>query len=198
MTNKDNDETNSNATFIEGRGGGQGKPRTPSGKRKTWQPPKNPTPQDWKDGQPMNPRNSRYFVKLVGDDDPQPEVQHLKNSPFLEDIFNNTPIFYNRPMTGRRGPCCKLDVDLLAGFVVPGTTRQMHEGPDGPGVYAIAEILHYEEARFQSLLGTPFGLDITEDPDAIKSPYQAVISVDVVVDPRGSGKVIGNADDSDE
>ena len=43
MANKDNDRPKSNATFIEGRGGGQGKPRTPSGKRKTWQPPKNPT-----------------------------------------------------------------------------------------------------------------------------------------------------------
>ena len=43
MADKDNEKPKSNAIFIEGRGGGQGKPRTPSGNRKPWQPPKNPT-----------------------------------------------------------------------------------------------------------------------------------------------------------
>ncbi len=188
MANKDKDNPSVKATFMEGRGGGQGKPRTPSGERKPWQAPE--TRKGRSHRQPKNSWNPRYLVKLVGDSDPQPEVQRLKNSPFLEDIFDDTPIFYNRPLIGRRGPCCKPDVDLLAGFIVPGTTRQMNDEPDGPGVYAIAEILRYEEVRFRSLIGTPFGLDITADQDTAAPPYQAVVSIDIVVDPRGSGKVI--------
>ena len=43
MADRNNEKPKSNATFIEGRGGGQGKPRTPSGKRKPWQPPQNQT-----------------------------------------------------------------------------------------------------------------------------------------------------------
>lgn len=46
MADRNNEKPKSNATFIEGRGVGQAKPRTPSGKRKPWQPPRNPTTAD--------------------------------------------------------------------------------------------------------------------------------------------------------
>ena len=44
MADKGNGKPQNEVTLTEGRrGGGQGKPRTPSGKRKPWQPPKKPT-----------------------------------------------------------------------------------------------------------------------------------------------------------
>ena len=41
MRDESDDKRKDNATPTKGRGGGQGKPRTPSGRRERWQPPKN-------------------------------------------------------------------------------------------------------------------------------------------------------------
>ena len=43
MVDNDQQKNRSNTTLTEGRGGGQGKPRTPSRQRKPWQPPEKPT-----------------------------------------------------------------------------------------------------------------------------------------------------------
>ena len=211
MVDHERQKNRSNSTFTEGRGGGQGKPRTPSGNRENWQPPAEPTPgvenvephfQAEKLGSnPItngrqqeqlftNQRNRRYIVKLMGVHDPQPELQQLWDNKFLEDIFDDTPIFHNRPMTGRRGKCQEMDIDLVAGFIAPGTTRQSQDGLDGPGIYAVAVVLSQEVRLIRSLIGAPFGLDITIDQGANKTPYPAIVSVDIVVDPRGTGKVI--------
>ena len=39
MANKTNSIAQKRAALTKGRGGGQGKPRTPSGERRTWTPP---------------------------------------------------------------------------------------------------------------------------------------------------------------
>lgn len=216
MVENDKQKNHSNATFVEGRGGGQGKPRTPSGQRQPWQPPENPTiaanprisvnnhqsirsdaresertkTQENSSGPAMNRYNTRFEVKLLGHGDPQPELQVLKESPFLQNIFHNTPIFRNRPCEGQRGPRHEFDVDRVVGFIVPGTAHYRDDGLHGLGIYATAEVLRPETMKFRSLMQTPFGLDITAAENDTP-PHITVISIDVVVNPRGTGKIVG-------
>ena len=216
MVENEKRKNHSNATFIEGRGGGQGKPRTPSGQRQPWQPPENPTtatnrrmfagdhqslPTNAQEsertkipensiGPDRNRFNTRFEVKLLGHGDPQPELQVLKESPFLEDIFCNTPIIRNRPCEGQRGPRHELDFDRVVGFIVPGTAHYRDDGLHGLGIYATAEVLRPETMKFCSLMQTPFGLDITAAQNDTP-PHITVVSIDVVVNPRGTGKIVG-------
>ena len=216
MAENEKQNNHSSATFVEGRGGGQGKPRTPSGQRQPWQPPENPTTAtsprmsvnnhqplrtNAREGEQtkihesssvpaMNRYNTRFEVKLLGHGDPQPELQVLKESPFLQEIFDNTPIFRNRPCEGQRGPRHEPDIDRVVGFIVPGTTHYRDDGLHGLGIYATAEVLRPETMRLCSLMQTPFGLDITAD-ESDTPPNITVISIDLVVNPRGTGKIIG-------
>ena len=137
----------------------------------------------------MNNMNERYDVKLVGYNDHVAELQLLKDSQFLEDMFDNVPIFYNRPDEGNRGPKHVYDARKVVGYIVPGTARHEDQSQNGAGLYATAEILSTEVPRFHTFIDTPFGLDFTADLMET-APGLKVHTVDIVIKPRGTGKII--------
>ena len=137
----------------------------------------------------MRKPNPNFLVRLIGSQDPQPELQVLKESNFLENIFDGKPIYRNRPNVGCRGPSDEHDIDIVVGEIAPSTVAWRHLPRHGNGIYATARILPDYAPRFQSLIGMTFGLDITAETTR-SAPYIDVISVDVVVDPRGTGRVI--------
>ena len=65
MVDNDQQKNRSNATFTEGRGGGQGKPRTLLRQRKPWQPPEKPT--------------TAANREKSANDNPSARTDHLKN-----------------------------------------------------------------------------------------------------------------------
>ena len=138
------------------------------------------------------PQKQRFLIKVAGSGD---LVEDLDEEPLAEgtlrwlaDELNRerVPLMLNRPGVGSRGPDKKssLDITMCAGFTARESAKFEEQGPDGAGVYAEVEALPHWASLIDSIIGTPGGIDIT-------AHYRnSVISIDVVVRPRGTGKVI--------
>ena len=138
------------------------------------------------------PHRQRFLIKVAGTGD---IVHDLNEEPLTEatlgwlvDELNRepTPLMLNRPGVGSRGPEKEspLDITICAGFVAQRSAKFEEQGPDGAGVYAEVETLPHWASLIGSIIDTPGGIDIT-------AVYpQWVVSIDVVVRPRGTGKVI--------
>ena len=146
-------------------------------------------------GQPPRedtPHRQRFLIKVAGSGD---LVEDLDEEPLAEgtlrwlaDELNReqVPLMLNPPGVGSRGPDKKssLDISMCAGFTARESAKFEEQGPDGAGVYAEVEALPHWASLIDSIIGTPGGIDIT-------AQYRnSVISIDVVVRPRGTGKVI--------
>ena len=110
-------------------------------------------------------------------------------------LFDNAPIMKNHPGTGQRTE--KPDVDLVVGFIDPGTAHYNEKGSKGPGVYGTATILGPEREKVYSYIGSPFGLSIHADGELEREGdhtsrvlrIDKVHSVDLVVRPGAGGAI---------
>lgn len=136
----------------------------------------------------MNARNRKYLIKLLGYEDRQAELQFLKECEHPNELLDNIHISKNYPER-TCGKCLKEpDIGETLGFIIPRTTQHRKDTRHGNGIYAIAEILEHHVPLVRSTIGTPFGIDITMDE--AEPLHQTVDSVNLVVKPRGNGKVI--------
>ena len=136
----------------------------------------------------MDTRKRRYLLKLLGYQDPQPELQALKNTEKLNQIFDHTPIFYHRPSDDKKTDY-ETDQTVLVGMVMPNQTNRTNQPPDEKAIYATAEILAKQIKIFETFMDPPNGVDITAEP-LDNPPYIQVISIDLVHNPRGSGRIV--------
>ena len=146
-------------------------------------------------GQPLRedtPHKQRFLIKVAGRgdllEDLDEEPLSVATLRWLVDELNReqVPLMLNRPGVGSRGPDKEspLDITMCAGFTARESAKFEEQGPDGAGVYAEVEALPHWASLVGSIIGTPGGIDIT-------AHYRnSVVSIDVVVRPRGTGKVI--------
>ena len=136
----------------------------------------------------MDTRNRRYLLRLLGHTDAQPELQAIKNTKELNQIFDYTPIFYHR-----LGDATDLneetDPNVLVGMILPNETEQASDPTDGKTIYTTAEIIGNQIKIFETFMEHPAGIDITAEP-LEEPPYVLVISIDLVHNPRGSGRIV--------
>ena len=122
---------------------------------------------------------------LIADLDEEPLSEPVLR--WLADELNKeqTLLLVNPPSVGSRGPKeAPIAIEWCAGFIAQGSAKFNIEGPDGAGVYAEVETLPQWTSLVGSIIESPFGIDIT-------AFYQnSVVSLDVVVRSRGTGKVI--------
>ena len=138
-----------------------------------------------------NNLRQKFLIKVAGLEDILNEIEEEPlgehQLSWLSDQLNagKTPLVINRPHVGsRKSKETELPIELAAGFITKGTAAINHQGPDGPGLYAEAQILPDWIATIQGIIKSPFGIDIT-------AYYgESLISLDVVVQPKGTGKVI--------
>lgn len=138
-----------------------------------------------------NPYRKCFLIKVVGEGD---RLGELDEEPFTEAVLTwlagelnreRTPLVINAPGVGNRGPkCAMLSVMELAGFVAKDGAKFDGEGPDGAGLYAEVEIMPGWIELISAMVDSPGGIDFTAHPP------NAIKSLDVVVRPRGTGKVI--------
>lgn len=138
-----------------------------------------------------NKYRRRFFVKVAGLGD---SIEELDEEPLSEPVLrwlatqlNNdrTCLMVNAPGVGSRGPKeSQLDVQLWAGFTSQGSAHFDPQGQDGPGVYAEVEVIPPWIERVGAMIDSPGGIDLT-------AFYKnSVVSLDLVVRSRGTGKVI--------
>ena len=142
-------------------------------------------------GAGTNPYRKCFLIKVVGEGD---RLGELDEEPFTEAVLTwlavelnreRTPLVINSPGAGNRGPKdAMLSVMELAGFVAKGSAKCDGEGPDGAGLYAEVEIMPGWIELIGAMVDSPCGIDFTAHPS------NAIKSLDVVVRPRGTGKVI--------
>lgn len=157
-------------------------------------PPKDdssPQPQPDRRDVNRNPYRKRFLIKIAGAGDQSGE---LDEEPLTENVLmwlaaelnrDETPLMINQPGTGNRGPKkAALSVTELAGFVAKDSARFYDQGPDGAGLYAEVEVMPDWVALVGAMVNSPAGIDFTAYPP------NSVKSVDLVVRPRGTGKVI--------
>ena len=140
----------------------------------------------------ITPHRQRFLIKVAGSGD---LIEDLDEEPLTEatlrwlvDELNReqTPLMVNRPGVGSRGheKESPLDITICAGFTVQGSAKFEEQGPDGTGVYAEVETLPHWTSLIGSIIDTPAGIEIT-------AHYRrSVVSIDIVVRSRGTGKVI--------
>lgn len=143
---------------------------------------------------PRNPLNTIFLAKLVGVGE---TVKDFSESPLSEDqlarlagMMNEEtapPIFLvkNRPGHGMRLPKeYTLPVEACPGFMPKGTASFDPDHPSGPGLYCELEVLFNHESLVGSLIGTPFGVDMTAEYGG------PILSIDLTTRPRGSGRIL--------
>ncbi len=139
----------------------------------------------------VNKYRRRFFIKVAGLGD---SIAELDEEPLSEPVLqwlatqlNNerTRLMVNPPGAGTRGPKeAPLDFNLWAGFTAQGSAHFDPQGPDGPGVYAEVEVIPPWIDRVGAMIDSPGGIDLT-------AFYRnSVISLDLVVRSRGTGKVM--------
>lgn len=142
-----------------------------------------------------NKYRRRFFIKVVGlgdlieelDEDPlsQPVLQWL-----AEQLNNDeTRLMINSPGVGSRGPKeAPLDVQMCAGYAARGSAHFDPQGPDGPGVYTEVEVVPPWIELIGAMIDSPGGVDLT-------AFYKnSIVSLDVVVRSRGTGKFIAEVE----
>lgn len=164
-------------------------------------PPGGPLPRDRKllntgtkiseHGTGTNPHRKCFLIKVVGEGD---RLGELDEEPFTEAVLiwlaaelnrERTPLIINPPGVGNRGTKeAMLSVMELAGFVAQDSARFDGEGPDGAGLYAEVEVMPDWIELIGAMVDSPGGIDFTA------YPRNSIKSLDVVVRPRGTGKVI--------
>ena len=136
----------------------------------------------------MDTRNRRYLLRLLGHKDAQPELQVIKNTEELNQIFDHTPIFCHR-LNDRPEFSEEADRNVLVGIILPNETERASNPTDGKAIYTTAEIIGTQIQIFETFMEYPAGIDITSEP-LEESPYVLVISIDLVHNPRGSGRIV--------
>lgn len=125
-------------------------------------------------------------MKLLGHEDAQPELQVIKNTEELNQIFDHTPIFYHR-LDDTNKLSEEADRNQFVGIILPNDTERTSNPTDGKAIYATAEIIGDQIRIFETFVESPAGIDITAEP-LEEPPYILVISIDLVHNPRGSGQ----------
>ncbi len=150
-----------------------------------------PQPQPDRQDISANPYRKRFLIKVAGTGD---QLGELDEEPLTEKVLawlaaelnrDETPLMINSPGAGNRGPKkAELSITELAGFVVKDSAKFYDQGPDGAGLYAEVEVMPGWITLVGAMVNSPAGIDFTAyPPNSIKS-------VDLVVRPRGTGKVI--------
>ena len=158
----------------------------------------NPTdrPQSRQHTDIVNPYRKRFLIKIAGAGDQPGE---LDEEPLTETVLSwlaselnreQTPLMINAPCIGSRGPKkAPLSITEYAGYVAKNTARFDASGQDGAGLYAVVEVMPDWIALIGAMVNSPAGIDFTAyPPNSIKS-------LDVVVRPRGTGKVVAQLHD---
>lgn len=143
--------------------------------------------------QAVNKYRKRFLIKVAGVND---RVDELGEEPLTESVLtwlaaelnrDETPLMLDRPGTGKRG--LKKDASLSVmgwvGDIAKDTAHFDANGCDGAGLYAEAEIMSRWVDLLAGIIGSRGGVDFT----ASSNP-SSIVSVDIVVRPRGTGKVI--------
>lgn len=149
---------------------------------------------------PRNPLNTIFLAKLasVGE-----TVTDFSESPLSEEqlahlarMMNEEtawliPLFRNRPGHGMR-PTSKQEfpIEACSGFLHKGTVRFESDHAYGPGLYCELEVLYTHESLVRSLIGTPFGVDMTAEYGG------PILSIDLTTHPRGSGRILAQLSSS--
>ena len=137
-------------------------------------------------------RNRRQFlIKVAGLGD---LIDELYEEPLSEPVLqwlaeqlnkDQTNLMINPPSVGSRGPKeSPLDVQLWAGFTARDSAYFDAQGLDGPGVYAEVEVMPAWVELVSAMINSPAGIDLTA------FHKNSVVSLDVVVQSRGTGKVV--------
>lgn len=144
--------------------------------------------------QAVNKYRKRFLIKVAGVND---RVDELGEEPLTESVLtwlaaelnrDETPLMLDRPGTGKRGPKdAPLSIKGWAGFIAKNTAHFDANGCDGAGLYAEAEIMSRWVDLLAGIIGSPGGIDFTADSD---QDQDFIVSVDIVVRPRGTGKVV--------
>ena len=136
----------------------------------------------------MDTPNRRYLLKLLGHQDAQPELQVVKNTADLNQIFNHTAIFYHR-LSDNTELTKEADPNVFVGIILPNETEQVSNPTDSKVIYTTAEIVGNQTQIFETFMEDPAGIDITAET-LDEPPYVLVISIDLVHNPRGSGRIV--------
>lgn len=143
---------------------------------------------------PRNPLNTIFLAKLVGvgetvtdfSEAPLSEEQLARLASMMNDETTwQIPLVRNRPGHGMR-PTNKEwpPIEACSGFMAKGTARFDPDHPSGPGLYCELEVLFNHDILVGSLIGTPFGVDMTAEYGG------PILSIDLTTHPRGSGGIL--------